>query len=1309
MDSSDVNRSGEPPHKLQDMVPEDDPTRLERKLETVTVVTERAGQNLPHVIRWDRFRLEKVEGLALDGWAIRHHAVDEVNNQPCKVYDLSELKRLGGSSTSSWVARLTLAARLDHPRIRKVLAWEWNRTPPYVALAQIDEAKTDSLTPPPSQAFLPAFPFEIRLAHARGICQALADGHALGLTVGSNALRRLSLRTGRLDFTRLDEFGVTRSRCSLNLDDLSRRSCPPEETLNWLQPMFDTAVIDRADAIAEDLLALGECLSVWLHDDKAVCVMAARLVQSDPHLRPAVATVVELLEQRLDEYWRELAGRSGRGVLHASTRRPCTHSDSIARRDPSRVRGFDVGDTLGRYELLERLGKGGMGVVFKARDLGDGSIVALKLIRLDLAYGGASGRESWGAIRARFRREARLLAECNNPHVARLLEFNEDQGCAYLALEFVDGENLGDLIEREGRLPEALALEIALGITRGLEPAHQRGIIHRDLKPDNVLLTHAQPRQVKVIDFGLARREWDGESNQLTLSGMIVGTPRYMSPEQCDAGPLTVRSDVYSIGVTLYQMLTGRPPFESASLAGLITLHRQADPPPLEERAPETSEATRRLVAALLAKRPEDRPADAGTVAHLIERILRGQEVVVLHPRMPQTDPRNVVSVRFTWTLKSNPRALWPLVSNTERLNRAIGLPAVEFGPVGRRADGNPAGVGQRPAQARKFGLNLRWTETPFEWVEGRRMGVLREFVSGPFVWLTSLVELTPVGLGTELSHTISYLPRTRLGRWLGRFEVNVNTRRNLDRVYRRIDAALQGELANQDSRDPFEPVQPMTTKQRAELDRRLDRLVALGINPRVVERLGELIAWGSAQDLARIRPLEWAARAQLPPEAVLIACLHGIRQGIFQMRWDVICPVCRVASESRQSLRDLHDRETCPACRSELAIDFSSSVEMIVKAHPDLRTTDSATYCLGGPAHSPHVVAQILLEPRESFVLDLDLEPGRYRLRFRSGSTQRGDSDSQVQPRPDARDPAGSAQPATCLDPQEFLPIGLDWTYEFWVWSDHAPTTSWSFRTARGPQPNWPEALRTGGQVLAIHHDSPHEALIRVERVARREDALTAARLASHPVFRRLFPTEALEPGRLIPVESICLLAARFHESTADGDREREQEKYHEFQQFLEWLQAQVEEEQGVLLKTFNDGALAVFDSAASAVRTALKIHGSGRNTRTHGQTLTSGWTNRLGIQVALHQGPAWAATLDGRLDYFGATLKMVDRICDLAAPGEIWFTSALFRDPDVTNVLRWRRMEAQIVMSPSEDVGMSVHRIRPSEHPEDPSEMDF
>src|SRR5205823_341615 len=212
---------------------------------------------------------------------------------------------------------------------------------------------------------------------------------------------------------------------------------------------------------------------------------------------------------------------------------------------------------LGRYRLLEKLGQGGMGTVYKAEDLTDGSIVALKMLRPDWAANPEHLR--------RFHKEARLLAEVNNPHVTNLLGVNEDDGIHYLAMEFVAGENLEQWMRGHGRMDERLALTLVADVARGLATAHAAGIVHRDIKPQNILLASAgcpsplapgekgerhSPLacQVKLTDFGLARHVIESESLNVTRAGTLLGTPLYMAPEQCGGEAVDARADVYALG-----------------------------------------------------------------------------------------------------------------------------------------------------------------------------------------------------------------------------------------------------------------------------------------------------------------------------------------------------------------------------------------------------------------------------------------------------------------------------------------------------------------------------------------------------------------------------------------------------------------------------------------------------------------------------------------------------------------------------------------------------------------------------------------
>src|SRR5262249_54586948 len=188
------------------------------------------------------------------------------------------------------------------------------------------------------------------------------------------------------------------------------------------------------------------------------------------------------------------------------------------------------------------------------------------------------------------------------------------------------------------------------------------------------------PPRVKVSDFGLARHAVDPRSLATTGPGAILGTPPYMAPEQCTAGRVDPRADVYAMGATLFHMLAGRPPFVAATRDEVYAMHCHDPPPALEQLNPAVSDGVCRIVAKALAKAPEDRYRDAAAMLQDLERLLRGEPTRIdVHPGLPVCDPRNVLRFEFRWELTSSPRQLWPHVSNTERWNRAVGLPARRF------------------------------------------------------------------------------------------------------------------------------------------------------------------------------------------------------------------------------------------------------------------------------------------------------------------------------------------------------------------------------------------------------------------------------------------------------------------------------------------------------------------------------------------------------------------------------------------------------------------------------------------------------
>ncbi len=267
-------------------------------------------------------------------------------------------------------------------------------------------------------------------------------------------------------------------------------------------------------------------------------------------------------------------------------------------------------ETLGPYRIDSEIGRGGMGVVYRATHTESGRSVAIKVLPAELALD--------TAFAERFAREITTLKTLSHPNIVQFIEPGEEHGFQYYVMEFVAGRALDRIIREERRIPWQRAVELGIEICAGLKHAHDHGVIHRDLKPANLLIT--EDGTVKLTDFGIAKVF---AGTHLTVTGGIVGTAEYMSPEQGEGKPITRRSDLYSLGVVLYTILTGRPPFLGRSLAELVNQHRYGrfDHPSMI--VPDIPSWLDELVCQLLEKEPDKRPPDAYVVSRKLEVVQR--------------------------------------------------------------------------------------------------------------------------------------------------------------------------------------------------------------------------------------------------------------------------------------------------------------------------------------------------------------------------------------------------------------------------------------------------------------------------------------------------------------------------------------------------------------------------------------------------------------------------------------------------------------------------------------------------------------
>jgi len=1196
---------------------------------------------------FEPFELQQQLGAGLDG--ISYQAVQ---TEGTKV----ELRSPHDSIRSSprWASlarRLKQFGLLQHPGARRLIELKVDAEPPFFVLnwfggQNLFEWILGGTLDPPQI-----------LGALRQLVEVLTEGHRLGLVHGDLSPATVELTAAwqlQLDFSALD----CRGREMLDEWGPIEEACRPPE---WIRDFRMDAALDvfavgaisfwlvmgRKPPKPNETFVSGEVPEVWstVADHWRKLWVAA--LAPDPSDRPGISQLANDLKA-LTAQFAMTAGTWSASETRSFGPDLAAPSSPTVPRTPIAA----VGQMIGRYKLDQLLGQGGMGSVYRAEDTADGSIVALKVLHGQVAVDPQSRR--------RFFKEARLLAQVRNAYVANLLEFNQEGDLCYLVTEFVPGKSAGTYLVGHQAIPERTGLSIVCDVSRALSEAHKRGIVHRDIKPDNILLTEPlsatresslsldgsisdRPPRAKLTDFGIAREINQSASLSITQAGNVLGTPLYMSPEQWDGRQVDPRADVYALGATLFHFLAGRPPYEADELMALVTKHCADPVPSLREANATVSEAVDRIVRKTLSKDPADRYGDAEALLLDLERVLRGEPTgIEIHPRLPDCPPDRVIGADYIWELKSSPTQLWPHVSNTERLNKAIGLPPVHYDTV------HDPEKGMRRFATVKLGpLVLKWEEHPFEWIENRKMGVLRLFSAGPFKWFVNMLDLTPrAGGGTTLRHSMRMEPNGFLGKLVAVIETKFKAKHSLDRTYKRIDSVLSNVNPERPWEDLFEATPALVPARRKRLEDRLQTLSARPVELKHVQKLGQFLAEASEQDVARVRPKALARKLGIDPQAFLDICFYAAREGLLTILWDILCPICRIPSEVQDKLSLMRDHGHCEACNLDFDLDFGNSVELIFRAHPEIREVETRTYCVGGPGHNAHVTAQVRVAPGERVELGLALPEGAYLLR----------------------------------GPQ--LPFQLEFPVR-----KEASTYRWDLELGHNPGVEMVPTLRAGGQLLVLTNDQPRELLVRVERTASRQDAVTAAFASSLGIFRELFPQETLSPGKLAAIPTVTFLVVLLDQASNLYLTLGDLKAFDVLHKAFSVLTQSVQNYGGSVIKTLASGIQAVFQTPEQALRAALDMQPA-----LSAQPLTQD----LLARISIHRGPAMLTTFNNRLDYFGSTINTATVLLRGIKDGELILSQDVYADPEVAQALRGRPLTRELLTArlPG-DRKLSVQRV--------------
>ena len=1152
------------------------------------------------------FDLDAQLGAGSDG--VRYVATDRDDGAAVHVTRLAPAH----TDAARWAAvcqRVAIVSYIRHPAVMAARVWHPDAPDPYLITPRLHQTLADRLGKLSRDACV-----SILL----DLASALSEAHALGIAHGALDPSTVSLTADATPM--IDLFGLDIAADATTAFGPCHRARdngdPPQAADVFALAMTGVTMLTARDAPSRAAVALPDHADTQVPDAGVhLSALLNEMLSEDPDDRPTMHEVVRRL------------GRADVSKLFTAVSPGVTPPPSAAN-EPS----LSPGDRLGRYDLSDMLGEGGMGKVFRARDISSGDYVALKILH-------ARWSTDEDALR-RFYREARLLSQLQNPYIANFIEVNEVDGVHYLAMEFVDGKSLHEVLEDETSLAVDLALTITRQVALALADVHDLGIIHRDVKPANILLVgQGSDRAAKLCDFGIARET--ATDNELTREGLTIGTPHYMSPEQCVGEAVSAASDIYSLGITLFKMLVGYVPFNASDAQAIVYKHLAEPVPDVRSLVPNVGDRAAAVLGRMLEKQPEARVANARALLEELEPIRPGDKgSVALHPRAPE-DGGEVVTYRFEWPLTSAPAELWPHVSHTERLNRAIGLGAVEYT---RHID--ERGFLTTRGTVKLSGVTLEWQEHPYEWVAPTKLGILREFSAGPFVWLRSAVQLIPDGGATRLCHEIMVRPRGIFGKAAAAMEIGFKARKNLEAVYRRIDETVARHLRRGPSSaarsvtftDPFEPPPRLARSADARIDDIEHRLADV-VDATVAEKLCEYVRHGPAQEVARIRPRALAARHKLDYRAVLRACLHASRLGLLVMLWDVICPRCRIPSNIVESLQVLRDHEHCDACNFDFVLDFARSVEIIFRVDPSLRDVELGTFCIGGPGHTPHVMLQIRLAPRERFEADLMLDEGHYRVAGRQLPHSWGFT---VRRGAELRDWELTLRDAIIRHPHASASNGATTTDD----TPHSAPTL----VMEPTHPHTHRVIDAGRQRIVLCNETDYEIVARIEREGERANAISAAEAAASTAFRELFPGELLSPGNLVSIGRITFLLAQadLWEAGSEG------EAFALLNQAAQIVTQAADTAGGAVVKLHGDGVMAAFSNPADAVTASLALLNA-----------------IVPLRIAIHTGAAMATSINDRLDYFGRVIYQTEQLLSVVTTHQTIVSEATYLDPLVRQQL--------------------------------------
>lgn len=581
--------------------------------------------------------------------------------------------------------------------------------------------------------------------------------------------------------------------------------------------------------------------------------------------------------------------------------------------------------------------------------------------------------------------------------------------------------------------------------------------------------------------------------------------------------------------------------------------------------------------------------------------------------------PGGRVLFEMVYDLPAPVERVWPILSDTERLNRRVGLPPTRFAAVG----GEPVAV--RRVSARLGAIPLEWVEDPFEFVEHHHYWVRRRMRGGPIREFNGGMFFHETPGGTRVEVRSDFLPANAAGRLL----VRAMCRKTLGEFEHAVAGILR-HLAGAEWPPYGEGVDLVSPGQREATLARLRGCSAELRSHRLAAKLFDYLASAGDVQLAAIRPFYLARVWGEERREVLQLCLRAAREGVLDLYWDLLCPNCRGTSESWSRLEDVREKSHCESCQISFNANFDRQVEVTFRPNRSYRFVDVAVFCSGGPQTTPHVVLQWVLPPGEAVDLEPSPPPGRYRLRDL---------------------PAGRAA-------------------ELFVDADEGDA---ELRAVLGESHLEVSGatLKAGKLRVRLENRTTQRQQFVLERLTSHEEAATAAAVTVYQEFRDLFGSQVLSPGVRLGIQTLPLLFTDLKGSTRLYQELGDAAAYALVRDHFELLQRLVGEHGGGVVKTIGDAVMAAFPTAEDAVACALRIQAAL-------QPFNQGRPADLRLKMGIHQGPCIAVrSYDDHLDYFGSSVNLAARTHTVSSGEDLVLTESVLADPRVQELLRGLRLE--------------------------------